>query len=318
MSSIVILDAYTMNPGDLSWETLRSLGDLTIYDRTRKDQIVERAKSAEIILSNKALLDQSILEQLPDLKCICVTATGYNNVDVAFANSKGISVSNVVGYAAPAVAQHVFAMVLSMTNQFKQHSDGVRSGKWSTAKDWCYWDSPIMELAGKTLGILGFGKIGQQVAKIAMAFDMNIIAHHKYPKRDKMEAVQFVTIDTLFKKSDILSLHAPLNDETKEIINLANLSKMKTSSILVNTGRGGLVNESDLCKALEEGKIAGACLDVLSQEPPKATNVLLNAPNCMISPHQAWASLESRQRLLDGVIENVKAYLSGNPRNVGR
>ena len=316
MHQIVVLDGYTLNPGDLSWETLKAIAPTKIYERTNAKELIERAKEASIIITNKVILNQSTLEQLPNLKCICVSATGHNVVDIKAARAKGIPVCNVVGYGSTAVAQHVFALILEFCNNVNTHSKTVHAGEWSNAKDWSYWKSPIIELAGKTMGIYGLGKIGTQVAKIALAFGMNVIATHKHPLRDKMHGVEFVDFKTLCTQSDFISLHAPLNSDNQGIINNENLAMMKTNCFLVNTGRGGLIVEQDLKIALEKGMIAGAGLDVLSTEPPEKNNVLLGAKNCIITPHQAWASKESRQRLYRVVIDNIKSFIAGHPQNV--
>ncbi len=321
MKNIVILDGYTANPGDLSWLALEALGRLTIFDRTPPELVAERAAHADIVLTNKAVLTAETLAQLPRLRLISVTATGYNVVDVAAAQRLGITVCNVRGYAAEAVAQHVFAMVLALSNRIAEHSQHAKSGGWAGSPDWSYTLSPIWELAGKTLGIYGFGQIGQRVADIAMAFGMKVIAHHKHPERDQRLGVDFVSFDDLLEQSDVLSLHAPLTAENQGIINQDSLAQMKRTSLLVNTGRGGLVVEADLKTALENGTIAAAGLDVLSEEPPKntpegASNVLLDVKNCLITPHIAWATREARQRLITESVENVRAFLAGTPRNL--
>ena len=313
---IVVLDGYTLNPGDLSWDKLKAIAPTKIYDRTKPDELIERAKNASIIVSNKVIINEKILEQLSQLKCICVSATGYNVIDVEAAKAKGIPVCNVVGYGSTSVAQHVFALILAFTNKVHTHSDSVHSGDWSKAIDWSYWKSPIIELSAKTMGIYGLGKIGSQVAKIALAFGMKVLATHKHPQRDQMNGVKFVDFKTLCTQSDFISLHAPLNNDNQGIIHKAHLALMKKSCFLVNTGRGGLIVEQDLKEALEKGTIAGAGLDVLSTEPPDKNNVLLGAKNCIITPHHAWASRESRQRLYDVIIDNIKSFIAGHPKNV--
>ncbi|MDX1943275.1 MAG: D-2-hydroxyacid dehydrogenase [Saprospiraceae bacterium] len=313
---IIIVDGHTLNPGDLSWESLEKLGKVSVYEHSTREEILERTQEAEIILANKTVFDAEILAQLPHLRCICVTATGFNNIDIISAKKHDILVCNVAGYGTDAVAQHVFALLLELTNAVGKHHGSVQNGDWSRNRDFCYTLQPVIELAGKTMGIYGFGKIGQQVAKIALAFGMEILATHKHPKRDAMPGVRFVDLETLFQKSDIITLHAPLTTENEYFVNKTLLSKMKPSAYLINTARGGLIHESDLKEALENNIIAGAGLDVLSQEPPKNGNILLNVKNCIITPHNAWASREARQRLLNETVENVKAFLNGKPRNV--
>ncbi len=316
MKNIVILDGYAANPGDLSWQPLGALGHLAVFDRTPQALVVERATSADIVLTNKTVLDAATLAQLPRLRYIGVLATGYNVVDVVAAQQRGIAVCNVRGYAANAVAQHVFALVLALTNRIAEHNQHTAAGGWSASPDWSYTLAPIWELAGKTMGIYGFGQIGQRVADIALAFGMRVVANHKHPERDRRVGVEFVSFDELLAQSDILSLHAPLSAENQGIINLGSLSKMKPTALLINTGRGGLVAEEDLKKALGKGTIAGAGLDVLSQEPPPRENPLLGIPNCLVTPHIAWATREARQLLIEESAENIKAFLAGKPRNV--
>jgi glycerate dehydrogenase len=310
--TIVVLDGYTLNPNDLSWENLSKRGDLTVYDRTAADKIVERAKYAEILILNKVILTAEHFEQLPRLRYIGVLATGYNNIDVAAAQKRGIAVCNVRNYGAPTVAQHVFALLLTLTNHAEMYAADVTQ-KWPNAADWTYWHNPLMELSGKTMGIVGFGAIGGQVAKIAQAFGMTTVS------TTEKEAPQYldekVDFATLLRKSDVISLHCPLNEATKELINAATLSQMKRSAFLINTARGGLINEPDLADALKAGVIAGAGLDVLTQEPPSANNPLLITNNCYITPHQAWASFDARQRLMDLAVKNVDAFLAGKPIN---
>ncbi len=316
MKNIVVLDGFTANPGDLSWAALAELGNLTIHDRTPPEQVVERAIHADIVLTNKAVLDTATLAKLPRLRCISVLATGYNVVDVAAANRQGITVCNVRGYAANSVAQHVFAMVLALTNRISEHAQHTAAGGWATSPDWSYTLAPIWELAGKTMGIYGFGQIGQRVADIALAFGMRVIAHHKHPERDQRHNVEFVTLEELLAQSDVLSLHAPLSAENQGVINKNSLAKMKKTALLINTGRGGLVVETDLKAALENEAVAAAGLDVLSEEPPRSGSPLLGLPNCLVTPHIAWASREARQRLMEESVENVRAFLAGKPRNV--
>lgn len=313
---IVVLDSYTLNPGDLSWNKLKAMGDTELFEYSTAEEIRTRAREAQIILVNKAVLNADILSQLPHLQCICVTATGYNNVDITFAKSKNIIVCNVSGYGTDSVAQHVFALLLELANQVGKHHESVQSGNWQRCRDFSYWKTPLVELAGKTMGIYGFGKIGQKVADIAQAFGMKILATHKHPERDARAGVTFVSLEDLFTQSDVITLHAPMSAENKEIVNKALLFKMKSSAFLINTARGGLINEIDLKEALEHDILAGVGLDVLSEEPPKNGNILIGVKNCIITPHNAWGSLEARERLLEETVENVAAYLRGEPRNV--
>lgn len=306
---IVVLDGYTLNPGDLSWDKIKALGNTHIYEHSALEQVVERAKEAEVILVNKVLITAAIMRQLPQLKCICVTATGTNNVDLEFAAQQQIQVYNAVGYGSPSVAQHVFALMLAITNKVSEHNQTVQEGKWTQNRDFSYWLHSIPELNGKIMGIYGFGRIGQQVGSIAEAFGMKVIANHKHPKRDARPGVEFVDLPTLFKKSDFISLHAPLNKNNEQIVNKQLLEKMKPHAILINTGRGGLINELDLKTALAHNQIGGAALDVLSKEPPPSNHLLLGVKNCIITPHMAWASIEARQRLMEITIENIKNYL---------
>lgn len=313
---IIALDGHTLNPGDLDWGALEQLGELTVYDRTPQDEVVERAQGAEILITNKTPINGKMIEQLPELKFISVLATGYNIVDVEAAKRLSIKVSNVPGYSTASVVQLTFAFLLEFTHHVQAHSDGVHSGKWAAAKDFCYWDHPLVELESKTLGIIGFGDIGKRVADVATAFGMKIIAHSRtQTDQSHRSNFEWVGLDELFKRSDVITLHCPLTEETKGLINSDNLRKMKASSFLINTSRGPLVVEKDLANALNEGWIAGAGIDVLSTEPPSSDNPLFAAKNCFITPHIAWASLESRSRLMRETILNVKAYLENNCRN---
>ena len=315
-AKIIILDAYTLNPGDLNWAKIQALGEVSIYDRTPLNKVIERAKEADILIVNKVLIGTKILERLPNLKCICVTATGFNNVDTLAAKQKGIPVCNVKAYSSHSVAQHVFALILELTNAVAVHHQSVQNKQWSQSEDFSYTLQPIMELADKTMGIYGFGKIGQAVAKIALAFGMKVIAKHKHPKRDKIHGVTFVNTEDLFHQSDVLSLHAPLTIENEGLINMPLLKSMKTSAFLINTARGGFILETDLKMALENDIIAGAALDVLSTEPPIKDHVLFSTKNCIITPHIAWASIDARQRLMHETVLNVAAFLNGEPKNV--
>lgn len=313
---IVVLDGYTLNPGDLSWDKLRSLGNATIYDRSKPEEVIPRSKDAQILIANKQKLSAETLKALPNLRCISITATGYNNVDTAAAEAQGIRVCNVSGYGTTAVAQHVFALMLHFLNQVAAHHRDVVAGGWSEKEDFAYTLSPITELEGKTLGIYGFGRIGRQVGHLGQAFGMEVIATHKHPERDARPWVRFVELDELFQQSDFLSLHAPLTSENEGIINKQNLARMKPTAYLINTGRGGLINEPDLKEALENDQLAGAGLDVLSQEPPPRDHLMFGVKNCVITPHNAWASQEARQRLMDQTVENVAAFMKGVPVNV--
>lgn len=315
-TNIVILDGYTLNPGDLNWGDFDALGAITIYDGTPEDQVLERTKEAEILIVNKVMITAELLEQLPRLKCICVTATGYNNIDIDAARQKNIPVCNVKGYSSESVAQHVFAMMLEFTNQVAAHHQSVNNGDWSRCTDFSYTLNPVSELAEKTMGIYGFGRIGQAVAKIALAFGMKVIAKHKHPERDKMQGVTFVDTENLFRQSDFLSLHAPLTEENTGLVHKTNLQLMKPSAILINTARGGFIVESDLKAALENGTIAGAALDVLSMEPPPGDHLLIGVKNCLLTPHLAWASREARQRLMAETVHNVESFLKGEWSNV--
>lgn len=318
--NIVVLDGYALNPGDLDWQPLQALGDCRIYDRTPPAEVVSRAKDAEIVLTNKTVLDREILARLPKLRYIGVLATGVNVVDLAAARERGIPVTNAPGYSTPAVAQMVFALLLELTSRAGHHGQLVRSGRWSAAADFCFWDRPLVELAGRTLGLVGFGQIGRQVARIARAFDMRVLVHTAHPQRyvgDPAAAeVAFVDLDPLFSESDVISLHCPLTPATDKLVDARRLALMRPGAILINTGRGPLIDEPALAAALTVGQIGGAGLDVLSVEPPPADNPLLQAPNCLITPHIAWAARAARERLLAMVVENLQGFLTDNPRNV--
>lgn len=314
MKNIVFLDSHTLNPGDLKWDKMQNLGNLSVYPRSSKSEAIERAKTAHIIVTNKVLIDKDFIDACPNLEYICVAATGYNNIDVEAARAKGIPVSNVAGYSSTAVAQHVFANILAFCNQVSKYNQSVQNGDWYTSKDWTYWDRPIQEVAGLNLGIYGFGKIGQQVARIARAFDLNILVKHTR-KLDGWPEIQWVDETELFSTSDFITLHVPLNNVTKGLINQNSLSKMKPSAFLINTGRGGLIQEKELRDALLNRQIAGAALDVLIEEPPKVNHPLIGLANCMITPHQAWAAQSSRKRLLAGLIKNIQSFLSGEVLN---
>lgn len=309
---IVVLDGYALNPGDLSWDELKSLGEVEVYDRTPDNMITERAADAEIILTNKNLMMANVIEKLPRLKYIGVLATGYNVVDTEAAKRRGIIVTNVPAYSTASVAQHTFALILEFYNYPGKFSDEVREGRWSRNLDFCYWDKQLIELAGKTIGIVGFGRIGKAVARVAEALEMNVIVSEV----TDVEGYENYPLDELLKRSDIVTLHCPLTPETKGIINRGRLRLMKPSALLVNCARGQLIVEQDLADALNEGRIAGAALDVLSEEPPSPDNPLLKAKNCIITPHVAWATLEARQRLMKIAVDNVRCFLEGKPVNV--
>ena len=311
---IVILDAYTVNPGDLTWHPLDEIADLVIYDRTQPEQVVERCKGAEIVLTNKVILDAEVLNHLPHLTYIGVLATGYNVVDLEVATRQSITVTNIPAYSTNSVAQMVWAHILNITNRVGHYAEENKNGRWTRSKDFCYYDYTHSELAGKTIGIVGLGNTGIATARIAQAFGMNVIA---YTSKDKLpEEMKKVTLDELFKSSDIVSLHCPLTNETKELVNKERLDMMKPSAILINTSRGPVVNETDVAAALNEGKIAAFGADVVTVEPAKKGNPLLAAKNCFLTPHIAWATKEARQRLIDICIANIKAFLDDKPQNV--
>ena len=312
---IVVLDGYTLNPGDLTWDPLRALGPCAIFDRTPDAEILPRSAGAEILLTNKTPLRADTLRRLPGLRYVGVLATGYNIVDADAAAAQGIPVTNVPAYSTASVAQLAFAHLLHIVQNVGGHASGVRGGRWTTSADFCYWETPLTELAGKTMGILGFGRIGQTVATLARAFGMRVLAHDPAMPASRGD-VEGVSLDELFRRSDVLSLHAPLTDATRLIVNRERLAMMKHGAILINTSRGQLVDEEALADALRSGALRGAGLDVLSEEPPPETNPLLKEPHCFITPHTAWASFEARQRLLQGVVENIRAFLEGKPQNV--
>ena len=313
---IVVLDGYTLNPGDLSWNDLELLGEFKIFDRTNPNDVLIRAEGAGILLTNKTILNRETIEVLPNLKYIGVMATGYNVVDIEAANERNIPVTNVPEYGTKSVVQVVFAMLLELTQHVAYHAETVRNGRWTASPDFCYWDKPLTELDGLTMGIIGFGKIGQAVSRAARVFGMRVIVNDIEPKMPAEPDVTSVGLGDLFRESDVVSLHCPLTPESLEIVNAGRLALMKSTAFLINTGRGPLVNEHDLAKALNYGKIAGAGLDVLSAEPPKADNPLLDAKNCFITPHIAWATLAARKRLMDVVVDNVRSFLRGEPGNV--
>jgi glycerate dehydrogenase len=313
---IVVLDGHALNPGDLSWAGLEALGPCTIYARTQPEEAAARAADAEIVLTNKAVLSAEIIHRLPRLRYIGVLATGYNIVDVAAARERNISVSNVPDYATLSVVQLVFAHLLNLAQHVAEHGQGVSAGRWTRSADWSYWDFPMVELAGLTFGVVGFGRIGRRAAKVALAMGMNVLAHDVSPPSPPPKEVRFVDLDDLFRQSDAVSLHCPLTAETQRLVNAERLAMMKPSAYLINTSRGPLVDEAALAAAINMGRIAGAGLDVLSVEPPRADNPLLTAKNCCLTPHVGWATHAARRRLLDMVISNVRAFLAGEPRNL--
>jgi glycerate dehydrogenase len=317
LMKIVILDGYAANPSDLSWDEFASLGELEVFDRTSPEQMVARLQGAAMAITNKAVLNRTVILALPDLRYIGVTATGYNIVDVAAARERGIVVSNVPEYSTQEVAQAVFALLLELTNRTGHHAETVRAGKWSKSKDFCYWDFPLVSLAGLTLGIIGYGRIGRAVGRIGQAFGMRVLATRRSssPKTGD-DGTQFVEMETLLCESDAVTLHCPLTAENQRMVNAAFLGKMKPSAFLINTARGGLVDEAALAGALNQSRIAGAGLDVLSTEPPSPENPLLTAKNCIITPHIAWATKTARGRLLQITAENIRAWQKGVPQNV--
>ncbi len=313
---IVELDGYAANPGDLSWDGLKELGDFVLYDRTNSEDVVERAKDADAILINKIKITDEILAQLPKLKYIGELATGYNNIDIEAARKRGITVCNIPAYSTDSVAQMTFAHILNITNQVAHYADENRKGKWSNNSDFCYWDTPLPELSTKTLGIVGLGNIGMKVAKIALEFGMDVFAYTSKNSADLPAGIQKTTIEGLLGASDILTLHCPLTKETSELINKKTIAMMRQGAIIINTGRGQLVNEQDVADALESGHLLGYGADVMTVEPPHADSPLLKQPHAYITPHIAWATKEARQRLLNICVENIKAFQAGEPINV--
>jgi len=313
---IVILDGYSANPGDLSWKELETMGEVTVYDRTSPSETVARAAEADIVLTNKVVIGREEMAQLPHLKYIGVLATGYNVVDIEAAHERGITVTNVPAYSTESVAQMVFAHLLTVTNRTEHYAIANREGRWTNNKDFCYWDFPHQELSGKSFGIVGLGNIGQRVAAIAHAFGMRVCAYTSKSESQLPSYVEKKPLTDLLSESDVVSLHCPLTPDTRHLINNETLQKMKLSAILINTGRGPLVDDQAVAEALAEGRLAAFCADVLTEEPPKATNPLLNQPNAFITPHIAWASTEARIRLLQVAIGNVRSFLHGHPQNV--
>ena len=315
--SICILDGFTANPGDLDWEVIRSLGPCSIYDRTgSSEEVVVRALDAEIVLTNKTVLSADTIQKLPNLRMIGVLATGVNVVDLEAARARSIPVCNVPAYSTPGVAQAVFALLLELTNRTGLHNETVHAGRWSACDDFCYWEGNLVELAGQTLGIIGYGRIGAAVGRIGQAFGMHVLAYRRHSQRVNEDGVRYAHCEEIFRESDVVSLHCPLTKETEKMVNASRLSLMKSTAYLINTARGGLINEDDLASSLNANQLAGAGLDVLSTEPPLPSNPLLTAQNCIITPHIAWATRSARERLLQITASNIMAFLAGSPQNV--
>ncbi|HXG46368.1 MAG TPA: D-2-hydroxyacid dehydrogenase [Methylomirabilota bacterium] len=313
---IIILDGHTLNPGDLSWEPLQALGECVLYDRTSPDQIVPRLAGAALAITNKVPFSRETIEALPALRYIGVTATGYNIIDVVAARERGLVVSNVPSYGTKSVAQHTLALLLELTQHVGHHAQSVREGRWSRHADWCYWDHPLVELDGLTLGVVGWGRIGQAVGRLAEALGMKVVTARSSSGRSRAGGPVELDLDELFRTSDVVSLHCPLTPQTRHLVNAHRLALMKPTAFLLNTSRGPLVDEPALAEALNRGVLAGAGLDVLATEPPPADNPLLTARNCLITPHQAWASRAARSRLMQATVANVEAFLAGRPKNV--
>ena len=312
---IVILDGHAVNPGDLSWDCFRQFGEVVVYEQTANDQAVQRIGDAEIVMTNKTPITEQLLRQCPHVRLICVLATGYNVVDCEAAKQRGIPVCNVPDYGTAAVAQFTFSLLLELCNRVGHHDRVVHAGKWSNQPHFCFWDTPQMELAGKTIGIIGFGRIGRAVGRIAKAMGMEVLAYNRSRNPEGEAIGKYVDLDTLLTRSDIISLHCPLTEENTGFINAATISKTKRGAILLNTARGGLINEADVAQALRAGHLRGFAADVVSQEPINADNPLLTAPNCILTPHMAWAPIEARQRILDCTISSIQGFLAGMPVN---
>ncbi len=314
---ITVLDGYALNPGDLAWDGLQKIGDVEVFDRTMVDEVVQRAAGAAIVLTNKTPLPDYVIRQLPELRYIGVLATGYNVVDVEAARQCGVVVTNIPTYGTASVAQFVFALLLELCHNVKLHAEAVRAGEWSRALDWSFWKSPLMELSGKTMGIVGFGRIGRAAGRIADAFGMRVLACDTYQgDAPPYAGFRWATLEEVLRESDVVSLHSPLFPETRGMIHAGTLALMKPSAFLINTSRGPLVVDHDLAEALNAGRLAGAGLDVLSIEPPLDNNPLLHARNCLVTPHIAWATREARSRLMEIAVDNVSGFLAGTPRNV--
>ncbi len=314
---IVVLDGYTLNPGDISWEGLEALGEVTVYDRTKPEEVVERIGDAEVVYTNKTPITRDTLDQCGNIRFIGVLATGYNIIDIEAAKEKGIPVSNIPTYGTAAVSQFAIALLLELCHHIGEHSDAVKNGEWTSNPEWCFWKYPLVELAGKTMGIVGFGRIGQDTGKIAQALGMKVLAFDAYKRPElESETCRYADLDTLLAESDVISLHCPLFPDTEGIINKDTIAKMKTGVMIINDSRGPLIVEEDLRDALNSGKVAGAALDVVSTEPIKMDNPLLSAKNVILTPHIAWAPKESRQRLMDIAVENLQCFVDGAPQNV--
>ena len=316
---IVVLDGYTENPGDLSWEGVEALGELTVYERTPlhdEEEIISRIGDAEVVLTNKTPITKNVLDACPQIRMISVLATGYNVVDTAYAKEKGIPVCNIPTYGTDSVAQFAIALLLEICHHTGHHDRTVKEGKWENCPDFCYWDYPLIELSGKTLGIIGFGRIGRRTGEIAKALGMHVLAYDSFENEAGRQIADYVTLDELFTKSDVIALHCPLFPETQGIINKDRIAKMKDGVIILNNSRGPLIVEQDLADALNSGKVAAAGVDVVSTEPIKGDNPLLTAKNCIITPHMSWGAREARQRIMDMTVDNIKGYLQGEPVNV--
>ena len=314
---IVILDGNALNPGDLSWDPIRQFGELTVYPRTeRQEDVIARIGDHEIVLINKVPITEEVFMACPSIKLICVQATGYNVVDCEAAKRRGIPVCNVPSYSTAAVAQFTMALLLEICHRIGHHDRLVHEGKWCESESFCFWDTPQMELAGKTMGIIGFGSIGQAVGRLAKALGMEVITYSRSVRPEGLEIAEYVDLDTLLARSDVISLHCPLFPETEKMINPQTIGKMKDGVILLNTSRGGVLDEKAVAEALKSGKIRAAAVDVVSEEPMRRGNPLLSAPNCIITPHMAWAPMETRMRLMGVVVENIRGFLEGAPRNV--
>ena len=316
---IVVLDGYTENPGDLSWDALAQLGELTVYDRTDpRDEalIAARMAGAELVFTNKTPITRAAIDACPRLRFIGILATGYNVVDCAYAREKGIPVSNVPAYGTASVSQFSIALLLELCHHIGHHDRAVHDGRWERCADWCFWDYPLIELEGKTMGIIGFGRIGQAEGRVARALGMRVLAHDLHPTDAGRELAEYVDLDTLYARADVISLHCNLTPENTGMICAASIEKMKDGVLIVNNARGPLINEADLAAALERGKVAGAALDVVSTEPIRGDNPLLHAKNCILTPHISWAPIESRRRIMDCSVENARAFLKGTPVNV--
>jgi len=315
--NIVVLDGYTLNPGDLSWKGFENLGNVTVYERTAEDQVISRIQDAEVVITNKTPISEETLKASSKIKYIGVLATGYNVVDIKAAKERGIPVTNIPTYGTQSVAQFVFALLLEICHRVGHHDNTVQEGRWSKSEDFCYWDYPLIELAGKTMGIVGFGRIGQAVGALANAFGMKVLAYDSYKIAElETDMCSYAPLETVLSQSDVISLHAPLTDHTNEMINASTISKMKDGVILINTSRGPLIKETDLAQALKDKKVYAAALDVVSVEPIVKDNPLLGLDNCLITPHIAWAPKEARQRLMNIAVENLQAFLDGKSVNV--